>query len=282
MSSLFCNICESDIILKNKSGEPSYVECDMCKNKYHSSCTKLSSSELKVFALKTVKRQMHWFCASCKSSDGKLDITLALVNLSERIQELNHSYGKLQGEMKSCYHESANGQSDIESLYAEFHEREKRSKNVIIYGIMEDTKLKTRERLIKDRQTVTSIIKEITSDDCVVSTMRLGDVFWTLQNKDLPISSTNKPRPIKVVLQNADFAIKVLKNKKKYEGEAKIGADRTIMQREYMKNLINQLNIATDNGINKNKYIKYVNGVPKIVDNKTNEKSTENSSSQEN
>ncbi|KAK7789026.1 hypothetical protein R5R35_001699 [Gryllus longicercus] len=169
---------------------------------------------------------------------------------------------------------------EMESLYAEFHERERRSKNLLIYGIEEDTTLKTKERLIADKQIVTSIITEITGEDCVVSTMRLGENH---QTKDSSVSTNaNKPRPIKVVLHNADAVIKVLKNKNKYKGDGKIGADRTMKQREYLRNLISQLNTETDKGVNKNKSIKYINGVPKIVDNKRNDNSNDNATVQEN
>ncbi|GLH16410.1 Uncharacterized protein GBIM_20683 [Gryllus bimaculatus] len=168
---------------------------------------------------------------------------------------------------------------EMESLYAEFHEREWRSKNVLIYGIEEDTTLKTKERLIANKQIVTSIT-EITGEDCVVSTMRLGENH---QTKDSSVSTNaNKPRPIEVVLHNADAVIKVQKNKHKYKAEGKIGADCSMKQREYLRNLISQINTETDKGVNKNKSIKYINGVPKIVDNKRNDNSNDNATVQEN
>ena len=55
------------------------------------------------------------------------------------------------------------GNPDIESFYAEFTNHKRRSKNVILYDILEDFIKSTEDHLIADKQAVTKILSSITT-----------------------------------------------------------------------------------------------------------------------
>ena len=92
-----------------------------------------------------------------------------------------------------------------------------------------------------------------------IHVIRLGD-----QRTDESI------RPVKVILSNADDALKVLKGKRRHdvfnylkESKINISPDLTIMQRQHMRDLKAQLETRKANG--ELITIKYRNGSPTIV-----------------
>lgn len=87
----------------------------------------------------------------------------------------------------------------------------------------------------------------------IIKTLRIGK------------SRAGHVRPLMVTLSNRNEAVTILKNKYKYKGQAKIKQDLTKQQREYLRNLRVRLGTMQEAGIN-DKTIRYINGVPRIVD----------------
>ncbi|KAK7871427.1 hypothetical protein R5R35_010814 [Gryllus longicercus] len=131
---------------------------------------------------------------------------------------------------------------DIQSIYAEFRDRERRSRNIIIHDLIEDPNLQIEQRSKMDKQVAESIVSKFTNDKCVVSTMRLGKLHQNNESSKSP--ERNKPRPMKVVLQNKEYVLQILINKKKYKDEVKIGPDRTSQQRKHLAELLSNLQMA--------------------------------------
>ena len=71
-------------------------------------------------------------------------------------------------------------------------------------------------------------------------------------------------RPIKFIMPCPQNALSVLRNKKTLNDNIFIQADQTHAQRQYLKNLRVQLNQLQSEGV-LNKTIRFINGVPKIV-----------------
>lgn len=264
-----CAKCNKSIIIKSKSNEADYVICDTCNSKFHPSCTSLSASEIRVFALKVAKRQMNFSCSSCRDGDPLTIIKNTLASLSTKIEELQKQNADLVEKVDGLKESNDRSRAsqpglDCESMYAEIVERQWRSKNILIYDVPENDKLPTQQRFEEDKKAVVSIldtISDLNVSDFTVSRFKAGNkVAAGRANTKQPVA-----RPIRVQFRNPDVAMKFIRNKKMYKGSARILPDRTKRQREHLTSLINQLKDLEAEGIT-NKHLKYINGVPRIMD----------------
>ncbi|CAH1112874.1 unnamed protein product [Psylliodes chrysocephalus] len=108
----------------------------------------------------------------------------------------------------------------------------------------------------RDTAEIKDIIKEVTIGNRVIEIIgvtRLGK------------NNRNGARPLKVTFNNFDAAMIVIRNKKKINKCRKIciDLDMTLLQRDNMKKLKDELKIRKDN--EENVSIKYVNNTPRIV-----------------
>lgn len=88
---------------------------------------------------------------------------------------------------------------------------------------------------------------------------------WFEQPSRLGIKRIDCIRPLCVTFQNKYDAVSVLRNVKKYNGPVRVRQDMTIKQRNYLKKLRSDLQLAIDSDDN-NKTIRYINGIPKIIE----------------
>ncbi|KAK7863806.1 hypothetical protein R5R35_001377 [Gryllus longicercus] len=272
-----CMKCKSEIKPRNKPQDADYIDCDLCKGKLHPECTTLRASEQRVFARKKTPRELEYYCIKCKSVDIPRDLKSVIFKLNQKIDELQVSNEALVKEVadlkKRNSSESISGGAnyEYEDIYAEFIDRQRRSKNIIIYGLHEDQKQNKQQSHENDEKEIKSILSNITDTHIEFSFHRLG--ILNNMNKEPKTSKANdKVRPIKVLLPDSDLALDILRNKKKYKGNVKISPDMTLRQRSHMRNLISKINEESEKG-NKDLHIKYINGVPKIFDSSANEKS---------
>ncbi|KAG7211694.1 hypothetical protein KM043_010944 [Ampulex compressa] len=141
---------------------------------------------------------------------------------------------------------------DVNECIAELGQRNKRAKHIIIHGAPESTET-TAEAIRKhDQLTALNVIRQILPEDYTVRTMRLGK------------RTNQSPRLLRVIFGSADEARSILKNKGRYTGPYKITDDKTPMELAYLSRLRSQLGDLNSNGGPKST-IKYINGVPKIV-----------------
>lgn len=264
-----CAKCKKSIVVRTKSNEADYVECDTCNSKFHPSCTSLSASEIRVFALRVTKRQMRFSCQECLDGDPLTIIKNTLSSLSAKIEDLQRQNADLVGKVDGLKDSSDRARAsqsglDCESMYAEIVERQWRSKNIIIYDIPEDLKQSSQQRFDNDKKAVVSIldaISDLNATDFTVSRFKAG-------NK-VRAGSTNAKRPaarpIRVQFRNSDVAMEYIRNKNRYKGSARIVPDRTKRQRDHLTSLINQLKDLEAEG-DTNKHLKFINGVPRIMD----------------
>lgn len=149
---------------------------------------------------------------------------------------------------------------NFEELLTEINERNKRTKNLIIFGVNEqNTNGESTTQKESDRNTITEILQEVQPDQQfeITNNMRLGRY------------QINKVRPIKVCLKNEEQvhkiikSAKLLKNKPNF-GHIAISFDRTKRQIEQYKTIKDEL-IRRHNLGDTNCRIKYINGNPKII-----------------
>lgn len=135
-----------------------------------------------------------------------------------------------------------------EDIIEEINEREKRSANLIFFNLEE-----SEEGSGGDTELVNEIISGIRPGIVPAGTRRLG-------KKRLGHS-----RPVCVSMSNKREANLILSNKTRYSGPVRIFQDQTLKQRNYLKELRTNLQLLKDSGV-RDKTIRFVNGVPKIVD----------------
>lgn len=230
-----CSKCHAQPNDKKKS-----VSCDSCKGLICAECHGLSPTEIRAFELKT--RVVTFLCESCKSTMAQLpSIMKKLDELDKEVQQL-----RLRQNMLAT-----------ESAIQELAERGKRANNLIIYDIPEsssDQPLQRQEHDTEECKTIiASLTKKVNCED--IKVIRLGR-----QNS----KNGNLPRPVKVIMKSKTDAIEVLRNKSKLTKPTKIQPDQTVMQREYLKYLRDELERRTSNG-ETDLTIKYIYGQPKIV-----------------
>lgn len=230
MSCLKCNEPITDI---------QFCECDGCKQKIHHACSDLSTTELRCMTLKN--RTLKYLCQVCQEG-------LRLVPLLKaKVDELENKFNQLIKDNITKNSSSANSTTDpsfqLESLLNEVEERKDRAKNIMLYNLPESP---------TDNATVKEIISTVSDADKIKKIFRVG-------------KSSDKPRPIKVILTDSDTAVHILKNKNRINNpQIRLGSDLTIAQRDYLKHLREQLNKRIADG-ETNLIIKYVRGVPRIV-----------------
>lgn len=148
---------------------------------------------------------------------------------------------------------------DTNAIMEEILERERRINNVILVGVKECDSDNGNARKTHDELSVTKLLCNIAGkadySDKVVTVQRLG------RRED------GKTRPVKVVLSSRQDAVWILKNKSKAEREVRIYDDKTPKQREELQQLREVLRVRTETG-ETNLTIRYVRGVPKIVNQK--------------
>lgn len=149
--------------------------------------------------------------------------------------------------------------SDANAIMEEILERERRANNVILVGVKEFNSDNGSDRKIHDETTVKKLLSDVNNggdySQKVMAVQRLG------RRED------GKIRPIKVILFSRQDAIWILKNKSKARKEVRIYDDKTPKQREELNQLRNTLKTRVEMG-ETNLTIRYVKGVPKIVNQK--------------
>lgn len=225
------------------------VYCDICREPYHIVCVGLSRQEAS--CLRVNDRRITFFCGNCNVLD-------TIKQLKNDVEILKNEIVILKEEKEGHGQASTQINFNSETLVTEIEERKRRAKNLIVYNIKESNKTNSADRLEEEKNIV---IKAI-SDICDINTtnIKLGRIGKY---------AADKTRPLKVTLTTEDDVIKVLKNKNKTDSNIKFASDKTKMQQKFLHEVITKLNDLKSNGI-LNKTIKYIRGIPTIVDNTKN------------
>lgn len=293
MSKYFCGKCKLEINLKETS-----ICCNgICKLWHHVSCTNLSRTDIQKFIKDLSKPNgERWVCDKCSQTElncslqsqldimqtintsenalenllekqfnkFKSDLNLTLNKITDSIKSLEDKCNDLEKENKELKDEmlkltmKCNAQSmpDTNSIISEITDQTARKNNIIIYGIVDENNKE------KDKTNVCDLLGLLVPAVAPLTNFRLGKYN---------INST-RPRPIKVVLTNKKESSEIFKNIYKLKDDVKysnvsISSDRSKLQRENLKKIIEDLDLRKQNGEN-DLTIKYFNGQPKIVTSK--------------
>lgn len=141
--------------------------------------------------------------------------------------------------------------SHEDDILLELSEREKRSRNVILFNL-DEVEPET-DSIVSDLDLAKDIIQTI-----------LPNEFHNVRVTRLGLKRKGHSRPLRITFKSKEEATTVLRNKRKYSGPVKIAQDQTMKQRNHWKDIKAQLKVLLDAG--ENKTIRYFGGVPKIVD----------------
>lgn len=226
------------------------INCCVCRNNYKHTCVGLTLNEVKTIS---TKPGLSYTCTNC-STIGK-DIN----ELKAVIAELKNEVTQLKLQKSDLSNDVLNNNT-FNEIAQEVLERQRRSKNIIIYGINEISTMDRNTRLAQDTNNVKDVLNFLSLDTGTVnniSPMRLG--------KYLP--DREKPRPIKIAFNDEQTVQNVIRRARQLKdsqyGRVHISLDRTPRQIEHYKSLKNELNERSANGEN-NLTIKYINGLPTI------------------
>jgi len=107
-------------------------------------------------------------------------------------------------------------------------------------------------------QSILEVFRHIDTEVIPVNLLRLDKV-------------SNQCRPIRITLPNQHDVFNLLKNKSKLRQSenfknVSISTDRTLLQRQHLKSILNELNSRKSSG-ETDLFIKYVNNVPTVSKN---------------
>lgn len=191
-----------------------------------------------------------------------------LKNIEEKVSKNIQDIQDLNNRIVSLESEKLN---NIDSACAEFAERERRSKNIILHGLEEST---SSTPIKDDIKKVLDIFNNLKSSNIKINTSNIK--VFRIGNK----SSDNSPRSVCINLHNKSDVMKLIVNKDKFK-PYKISTDKTAYQRTQLKKLILEKEEHNSSNPNNQLQIKYFSGIPKLV-NCTNSNSNNNNNEETN
>lgn len=283
---LNCSKCNNYCVYKDVTKSKEFKDtfggpCDFCKNIICRDCSKLSSSEIR--AIMTQSRIIFFFCPDCLVVMKELPkVKSEFVNMKQEIEELKDqvkanvptpettrspSYAEIVSQTENLKsqitilnqkmekQEAAPRQTDFEPTISEMQERERRSVNILVFGLDESSLTNREEALEQDRGKVANIILKIKND------LQID----TLKCTRIGVPTENKKRPIKLTFPTKQEALQVVRLKSKLnETGVYIKYDQTPNQRDYLRRVIQELEKRKQSG-EENLRIKYINSIPTII-----------------
>lgn len=184
-----------------------------------------------------------------------------LSNIEPRITDSENRIKSLEDEvlgLKNCKESGSN----VESVLEEINDRERRSRNVIIYNLPESASSTISVRIDHDK----NLISKLTNVLCTTNPVTI------FKSYRIGRSSKNKIRPLKVIFKDSGCVMDFCKNFDQKSlpdldpnlKNVSVSRDRTPNERKHLFDLRAALKDRTESG-ETDLTIKYINGTPKIV-----------------
>lgn len=143
----------------------------------------------------------------------------------------------------------------IENTIGELQDREKRAQNILIFGFLEVDNMDREERHKKEGDAIKEVLKKLNNNQEPekFEYFRMGKY-----NKE-------KTRPIKILFEKKETALKYLKAKDKLvRDNAYIKSDQTKIQRDFLKRVLAELQTRKERGETDIR-LKYIKNIPTII-----------------
>lgn len=185
-----CSECKKGVI-KDSDG----LNCDLCKAVLHTVCAGLS--RLEADCLKSKKRKISFFCSKCNLVDTFKSLKKEIERLSNEVIELKRK----NADNKHTEFNIGNGDlAATEKIINEIEDRQKRSKNLIVYNVPELILENTENAENTDNRNADDLSK------CKTVQQGLIDGSKIKQCIRLGKHNTDKTRPIKLVFDSQEDA----------------------------------------------------------------------------
>ena len=259
-----CGTCKEGVQRKDKA-----MQCDLCERWHHCKCISVTEHAYNFYQNND---KLPWVCNRCikekkeennlyelitgmvkQNEEEKKEMICMLKELSRKMtkiendqtikmQQLSEQMAKIEDKLEEKVNEKLKLAENEMMLKINLEmdeklERMKRKNNLVIYGMKESINENSEERLKLDLQKVEKLLNEIEVTAPKMNLARLGKRL-----------DTEKPRPIKIELENEGEKFKILKKAGKIKEidveEFKkiiISSDMTIKQRELDKILREEL-----------------------------------------
>jgi len=171
-----------------------------------------------------------------------------LKEIRENLQCLSHRVDQLENLIEGSQPSFPMDRFE-EQMMAEMEDRVNRSKNIIFFDLEENNNGVTTD--VGRARDILNII--VPGGNLPLDVMRLGK------------RQQGRHRPLRISLPSKQDVIRILRNKSRYSGPVRMVQDQTLKQRAYLKDIQARLKALKDAGVN-NKTIRFINGMPKIVD----------------
>ncbi|CAH1115234.1 unnamed protein product [Psylliodes chrysocephalus] len=243
MPNLICSCC-------NKSYKSNFmIKCSVCTKVFRHLCVNVTLEEINMF--NDNENGFDWSCTSCRTIGNQIkDLNALILMLQEEVKSLKEDNKQLG---------TSNNSIVFEEVVQEINERNKRKRNIILFGVPEqDQVLSTEDRSENDKTEVKSIIKYIdrSIDLKHLKPIRLGRF------------SDSRNRPMKITMEEETDVVSLIKQASslkngKYK-HVSISFDRTKRQIDYYRQLKMELD-EKNNKCTEKFRIRYVDGTPTIV-----------------
>jgi len=196
-----------------------------------------------------------------KANDSRFnDLSGKLDNISKQFNEILINNKSIETKMDQLETNMSNLELNYnsstslnqEKMFAEVNDRQSRSCNVILFNLPET------QSNADDKLSICNIFRRIDVTVDPINVLRLG-------------KSSNKNRPTRATLPTPHDVFEILKNKRKLKNmddfkNITISTDRTLLQRNHFKSVIDELNARKNAGEN-DLFIKYINNLPVVSKN---------------
>ncbi|KAJ3660130.1 hypothetical protein Zmor_004600 [Zophobas morio] len=258
---MICPNCDNSV----KTNETSF-QCDACQKHLHAKCIGLSENDVKMTRSKS--KSIKLICNSCEKnlnalSDLKSLISNIRAEFTSSLDDLKTTFQQQINDLKSMinnHHQPNPAQPNFEDVVQEVVERQKRSKNVMIYNVPEQPETMSRDERLMSETTDISNILQVASNDVNIANIRLQRL-----DKFIP----GRCRPIKVFLQSEVEVLNIVRGAKNLSTRdiyknVRLSFDKTPKQLGNLKLLKSQMLERINNGETGLK-IRHFNGVPRII-----------------
>ena len=213
-----------------KGEDDKIVQCEYCTFYYCNQCLKLSDDDYEHFK----SPALHWFCAACETkvmknlrTDHEVEARCAkfLEAMEGRVSKLEEQIKNKvdESKVKDLIQELASSTDTneaaakvVESVnqkVSDLRDSALREKNIIIFGAAESEADEGKDRQVEDTNFVNSLFDFLDSDNNNVKKVtRLGRRRKEDENSDSTDTQNDlKPRPIRVILKDAEAKQELLK-----------------------------------------------------------------------
>lgn len=291
-----CPVCVK-VVLNTDDG----IGCDgPCDRWFHRECVSMNKTEYQRISGNT---KLKWYCTRTDCVDtsnqplavlthqmtsvlAKLDNLLGKINKIEEISrdvtdiknevatirtgliDLEPRVDRVEDRLSSLEKQiTSSSPKDLETTIAELNERNRRSRNIMIYNLDESTAGDINSKKKHDLDLAINLFSPLLPNLSIsgVKTFRVGN------------KKPDHPRPLKVVLNSQSDVITILRNFPDLAPptdprftSVKLSRDRTPQETTHLRDLNTELKDRTSRG-ERDLTIKFINNTPQIVKSKKNE-----------